>query len=160
MADDLIESAEQLGFWLQQRRQRLVTAESCTGGWIAESVTAIAGSSAWFDRGFITYSNPAKIQMLGVKSATLEKNGAVSLETAKEMAFGALAHSEADYSIAVTGIAGPDGGSTEKPVGTVYIAWANRNDDCQVKGFLFDGNRRQIRFQTVQKALHGLLKFD
>lgn len=134
----------------------MATAESCTGGWIAHCMTDIPGSSAWFDRGFVTYSNAAKIQMLGVKSETLEQFGAVSFETAKEMVLGALSHSDADVAVAVTGIAGPDGGSAEKPVGTVFIAWANKDGHISVTKSLFSGDRRQIRAQTVLTAIKGV----
>ena len=111
--------AERLGRELLNRGECLATAESCTGGWVAQSVTAIAGSSTWFDRGFVTYSNAAKVEMLGVPETTLERHGAVSEATARAMAQGALAHSRADWAVAITGIAGPTGGTPEKPVGMV-----------------------------------------
>ncbi|MGZ4956675.1 MAG: CinA family protein, partial [Methylobacter sp.] len=115
MESELFKLAEQLGRLLKAGGKTLATAESCTGGWIAQAMTEVPGSSAWFDRGFVTYSNAAKVQMLSVSPQTLEQYGAVSAETASEMVAGALAHSDADVAIAVTGIAGPDGGTTEKP---------------------------------------------
>jgi nicotinamide-nucleotide amidase len=123
---ELEKLAERLGQRLLERGECLAAAESCTGGWLAQSVTAIAGSSAWFDRGFVTYSNAAKIDMLGVPENTLNRHGAVSEAVARAMAQGALAHSRADWTVAITGIAGPGGGSPEKPVGTVCFAWASK----------------------------------
>lgn len=157
MESELFELAEQLGRKLKAGGKTIATAESCTGGWIAETITEVAGSSAWFDRGFVTYSNPAKMQMLAVSPQTLEYYGAVSAETATEMAAGALAHSVADVAVAVTGIAGPDGGTPEKPVGTVFIVWADKNGAVKVVKKLFSGNRRQIREQTVRSAIEGLM---
>jgi nicotinamide-nucleotide amidase len=119
-------------------------------------MTEVSGSSAWFDRGFVTYSNAAKVQMLGVSPETLALYGAVSAQTAAEMVVGALAHSDADCAIAVTGIAGPDGGSVEKPVGTVFIAWAYKNRDVKVLQQQLTGDRHQIRRQTVKLALEGV----
>jgi nicotinamide-nucleotide amidase len=153
MESELFELAEQLGRKLTADGKKIATAESCTGGWIAQTITDVPGSSAWFDRGFVTYSNAAKVQMLGVKPQTLESYGAVSAETATEMAVGALKHSDADISVAVTGIAGPDGGTPEKPVGTVFIAWADKNGENTVVKKHFAGNRRQIRGQTVKSAI-------
>jgi nicotinamide-nucleotide amidase len=156
MDNELFELAQQLGQLLKSKEKKIATAESCTGGWIAQIITEVSGSSAWFDRGFVTYSNAAKMQMLGVKSETLDKFGAVSTQTATEMADGALAHSDADCAIAVTGIAGPDGGTAEKPVGTVFIAWAYKNQNIKVVQKKFMGNRHQIRRQTVKIALQGV----
>lgn len=156
MDNELFELAQQLGQLLKSKEKKIATAESCTGGWIAQIITEVSGSSAWFDRGFVTYSNAAKMQMLGVKSETLDKFGAVSTQTATEMADGALAHSDADCAIAVTGIAGPDGGTAEKPVGTVFIAWAYKNQHIKVVQKKFMGNRHQIRRQTVKIALQGV----
>jgi nicotinamide-nucleotide amidase len=156
MESELFELAERLGRLLKVNRKIIATAESCTGGWIAQTITEVPGSSAWLDRGFVTYSNAAKVQMLGVSPQTLEKYGAVSAETAMEMAAGALAHSDADMAVAVTGIAGPDGGTTEKPVGTVFIAWADKNGAAKVVKKQFAGNRRQIREQTVESAIEGV----
>ena len=156
MDNELFELAQQLGRLLKSNEKKIAIAESCTGGWIAQIITEVPGSSAWFDRGFVTYSNAAKMQMLGVKPETLEKYGAVSAQTATEMVIGALAHSDADCAIAVTGIAGPDGGTAEKPVGTVFIAWADKNKDVKVVQKKLMGNRHQIRRQTVKIALEGL----
>ena len=146
-------AAENLGNFLNKTHSRIVTAESCTGGWLAQCITDIAGSSAWFDRGFITYSNASKSDMLGVKSDTIEKFGAVSAEVASQMTHGALQNSLADYAIAITGIAGPTGGSPEKPVGTVYIAWQKKTQPAIVTLEYFIGNRQEIRRQAVYKAL-------
>jgi nicotinamide-nucleotide amidase len=157
MAHELFELAEKLGNVLKNAALQVATAESCTGGWIAQCITEIPGSSTWFDRGFVTYSNKAKVQMLGVNPSTLDLYGAVSNETAEEMATGALTQSEADMSVAVTGIAGPDGGSVEKPVGTVFVAWAKKGHAIEVQKFLLTGDRRQIREQTVKIAINGLI---
>jgi nicotinamide-nucleotide amidase len=156
MDNELFELAQQLGRLLKSKEKKIATAESCTGGWIAQMITEVSGSSAWFDRGFVTYSNSAKVQMLGVNPETLDKYGAVSAQTATEMAAGALAHSIADCAIAVTGIAGPDGGTAEKPVGTVFIAWAYKNQDIKVVQKKLTGNRHKIRRQTVKIALEGV----
>jgi nicotinamide-nucleotide amidase len=156
MDNELFELAQQLGLLLKSKEKKIATAESCTGGWIAQIITEVSGSSAWFDRGFVTYSNAAKMQMLGVKSETLDKFGAVSTQTAAAMANSALALSDADCAIAVTGIAGPDGGTAEKPVGTVFIAWAYKNRDVKVVQKNLTGNRHQIRRQTVKIALLGV----
>ncbi|MEC4750434.1 CinA family protein [Methylomicrobium sp. Wu6] len=157
MHDDLIALAEQLGQQLYKAGHLLALAESCTGGWIAQSITEIAGSSAWFDRGFVTYSNAAKITMLGVSQNTLQQYGAVSSQTACEMVAGALEHSDADIALAVTGIAGPGGGTIEKPVGLVFIAWQLRGHPCRCLEQHLVGGRHAIRRQTVQKALRCLL---
>lgn len=149
--------AEQLGTTLLARGQWLTAAESCTGGWLAQSATAIAGSSAWFDRGFVTYSNAAKRDMLGVPEATLERHGAVSEATARAMAQGALAHSLGDWAVAITGIAGPSGGTPDKPVGTVCFAWAEKDGGCEAQTCRFVGDRAAVREQSVRHALEGLL---
>ncbi|NOX28109.1 MAG: CinA family protein [Gammaproteobacteria bacterium] len=136
----------------------LTTAESCTGGGVAQCLTSVSGSSFWFDRGFITYSNEAKQEMLGVSEELLEKHGAVSEQAVVAMARGALAHSRAQASLAVTGIAGPSGGTSEKPVGTVWFAWALETETktaCQV----FAGDRQAIRQQSEKFSLQGLLDF-
>jgi nicotinamide-nucleotide amidase len=156
MDNELFELAQQLGRLLKSNEKKIAIAESCTGGWIAQIITEVPGSSAWFDRGFVTYSNAAKMQMLGVKPETLEKYGAVSAQTATEMVNGALAHSDADCAISVTGIAGPDGGTEQKPVGTVFIAWAYKNEDVKVVHRKLTGDRHQIRRQTVKIALEGV----
>ncbi len=159
MDTELFELAEQVGHILKVRRKTIATAESCTGGGIAQAITEVPGSSAWFDRGFVTYSNAAKVQMLGVNPQTLEHYGAVSAETAVEMAAGALARSDADVAVAVTGIAGPDGETPDKPIGTVFIAWVHKNGEAKTVKKKFAGNRRQIREQTVKSALEGIWLF-
>lgn len=141
-----------------QRGMMLTTAESCTGGWIGEAVTAVPGSSAWFERGFITYSNAAKCEMLGVRQTTLDQYGAVSPQTAQEMALGALGKSHAQISVSVTGIAGPDGGTETKPVGMVCFAWANKDGLVQQATHYFSGNRETIRRAAVVIALQGILQ--
>lgn len=153
---DLTTLSELLGQRLLARGEWLAVAESCTGGWLAQTVTAIAGSSAWFDRGFVTYSNAAKVDMLGVTEATLERHGAVSEATARTMAQGALSHSRADWSVAITGIAGPTGGTADKPVGTVCFAWACRDGGCEAQTVHFEGDRAAVREQSVRHALQGL----
>lgn len=149
--------AARLGSVLAGRGEVLACAESCTGGGVAQAITAIAGSSAWFDRGFVTYSNAAKIEMLGVSTSTLELHGAVSEATARAMAQGAIAHSLAHWSLAITGIAGPGGGSAEKPVGMVCFAWASREGGCLARTQQLGGNREDIRQQAIGIALQGLL---
>ncbi len=136
---------------------KLVTTESCTGGLIAAACTALAGSSEWFERGFVTYSNAAKRDSLGVDAALIAAHGAVSEAVARAMAEGALAHSEADLAVAVTGIAGPGGGSLDKPVGTVWLAIAQRGGSTQVELLRLSGDRSAIREQTVLRALQALL---
>ena len=140
---------------LKQSGMRICCAESCTGGMIAAAITDIAGSSAVFSRGFVTYSNQAKINMLGVKPETLNLYGAVSGQTVSEMASGAITASEdeADFAVAVSGIAGPDGGTVEKPVGLVYICVLKKGEVGQVTRYVFDGDRQSIRTQTVENAL-------
>lgn len=155
--DDLLTLSESLGHCLRDRGEWLTTAESCTGGWVAQSITAIAGSSAWFDRGFVTYSNGAKQDMLGVPESTLNRHGAVSEATVRAMAQGAIAHSRADWALAITGVAGPTGGSAEKPVGTVCFAWAQRDAGCEAQTCRFAGDRASVREQAVHHALRGLL---
>jgi nicotinamide-nucleotide amidase len=152
------DAAVQLGQALKARGFMLALAESCTGGLVAEAITSIAGSSAWFDRGFITYSNSAKMDMLDVSSTTLEKFGAVSEQTATEMAIGALKNSAAQIAGSITGIAGPDGGSPEKPVGTVCFAWAGINMPVSACTHWFDGNRDSVRQQAAIFMMAGLIK--
>jgi nicotinamide-nucleotide amidase len=154
---DLIVLSEQVGAALRGRSLTLATAESCTGGWVAQVVTHTAGSSVWFDRGFVTYANDAKVDMLGVTPETLATHGAVSLQTAAEMAAGALARSNAMISLAITGIAGPTGGSPDKPVGTVCFAWCLRGGNPETERRQFAGNREIIRRQAVIHALEGML---
>lgn len=139
------------------RALMLATAESCTGGWVSKLITDIAGSSAVLDRGFVTYSNEAKQEMLGVPAEILDAYGAVSAETVTAMALGSIERSRADIALAISGIAGPGGGSEEKPVGTVYIAWADRSD-ARVERALFDGDRDSVRRQAVGRALQGVLE--
>lgn len=153
---ELARLARDTGARLMASRDMLVTAESCTGGWIAKVVTDIAGSSAWFDCGMAVYSYEAKQALLGVRPQTLEEHGAVSRETAIEMVSGALVHSGATVAVAVTGIAGPGGGTGDKPVGTVWIAWKRRGGYPQAEVFHFDGDRDAVRRRTVAEALHGL----
>ncbi len=148
--------AEALGERLRASRDHLVTAESCTGGWIAKTVTDIAGSSDWFDCGMAAYSYEAKQALLGVQPQTLATHGAVSRETVVEMVSGALVHSGASVAVAVTGIAGPGGGTPDKPVGTVWIAWKRRGGYPKAEIFHFDGDREAVRRQTVAAALQGL----
>jgi nicotinamide-nucleotide amidase len=155
--DDLEQLAAQAGPALGRRGWMLALAESCTGGWVAQAVTSVAGSSKWFDRGWVTYSNTAKEELLGVSGATLAWYGAVSEETAREMAAGALARSRAQVALAVTGIAGPGGGSPQKPVGTVCFAWAVREAHAGSTTRHFDGDREQVRRQCVRGALQQLL---
>ena len=155
MDEQLSILAEQLGIYLLNNNQILTTAESCTGGWIAKVITDIPGSSGWFDRGFITYSNQAKQQMLGVQADTLSRYGAVSAATVYEMVTGALLHSEACCAVAVTGIAGPEGGSLEKPVGTVFFAWQTQGMEVRIMKKQFTGNRQQIRTLAVKTAMEG-----
>ena len=149
--------AAEVGARLRERGERLATAESCTGGWVAQCATAIAGSSDWFERGFVTYSNEAKTEMLGVAPDTLARHGAVSPAVALEMAAGALRNSHAQWALAITGIAGPSGGSAAKPVGTVCFAWAGPDDfsDCETRHF--PGDRATVRRAAVEHALRGLL---
>jgi nicotinamide-nucleotide amidase len=149
--------AKQLATVLLEKGARVTTAESCTGGWIAKTLTDLPGSSAWFEYGFVSYGNHAKQQLLGVDSQLLEDEGAVSEAVVVAMARGALAASGSDYAIAVSGIAGPDGGTAAKPVGTVWIGWvgpAGAESQC----FLFEGDRDRVRRQSVSAALQGLVQ--
>ncbi|MCW8825817.1 MAG: nicotinamide-nucleotide amidase [Gammaproteobacteria bacterium] len=136
----------------------LTAAESCTGGWLAKSCTDLAGSSGWFERGFVTYTNEAKNEMLGVEKLTIDTHGAVSEETVAEMAAGALAHSHAHIAVAISGIAGPDGGSESKPVGTVCFSWVVKDGESIVQTVYFNGDREAVRHQAVEYALDGLIK--
>ena len=149
---------QQVADLLVDKKLVLVTAESCTGGWVAKCCTDRNGSSAWFDRGFVTYSNQAKQDLLGVSESTLDDFGAVSEQTAIEMAIGAIDFSQANISIAVTGIAGPTGGSQQKPVGTVWLAWAFKNGRITSVLHHFSGDRESIRRQAVSAALEGIIK--
>ncbi len=149
--------AARVGEHLLARDLRLATAESCTGGWVAQAATAVAGSSAWFDCGFVTYSNAAKQGLLAVPARLLELGGpgAVSEETVLAMTAGAIGNSQAQVAVAVSGIAGPDGGSAEKPVGTVWIGW-QWGRRRRARKFLFDGDRSAVREAAVRAALEGL----
>ncbi|NKF21519.1 CinA family protein [Solimonas marina] len=154
MSDRLI---ERLAEALLARGEWLATAESCTGGLIAKQLTDLAGSSAWFERGFVTYSNLAKMEMLAVPEEILDAHGAVSGECAAAMVRGILRAAPVDWGVAVTGIAGPGGGSDDKPVGTVWIAWIQRGHAPDAHRFFFEGGRESVREQTAQTALEGLL---
>jgi nicotinamide-nucleotide amidase len=154
--DSLVSLARRLGTAAIARGAMIATAESCTGGLVAGAITAIAGSSSWFERGFVTYSNLAKEQELGVGQSTIERFGAVSEETARAMAEGAVRASSAQWAVAVTGIAGPDGGTPEKPVGTVWFAWAGPGH-LQALRRQFDGDRSAVREASVRVALEGLI---
>lgn len=143
---------------LKLQGRMLATAESCTGGWIAKLCTDLAGSSAWFERGMVTYSNEAKQDMLGVGASDLYRFGAVSEEVAAAMAAGALRFSRADCALSVTGIAGPDGGSPDKPVGTVCFGWAMPGGVVETERYCFDGDRDGVRRATIVRALNGLLE--
>ena len=157
---DLARLAARLGRQLQGGQRELVTAESCTGGWIAKALTDIAGSSQWFTEGFVTYSNESKVSRLGVPRPVLRQHGAVSEAVARAMAAGALKRTAVNVAVAVTGIAGPDGGAPGKPVGTVWLAWAERRGQrIQVAAQLrhFRGDRDAVRRKTVRAALEGLL---
>lgn len=155
--DDVTEAARRLGRAAKRRRVKIVTAESCTGGGVATAITRISGSAQWFERGFVTYSNDAKREMLGVDPRTLEAYGAVSEETAIEMAAGSLSRSQGDVSVAITGIAGPTGAAPGKPVGTVHFAWAYRGGTIQTRHFRFPGDRVAVRIQSVYVAIQGLI---
>lgn len=149
--------AARVGAALHRRGLRLTTAESCTGGWVGQAVTTVAGSSNWFDRGFVTYSNDAKVELLGVDPQTLVRHGAVSEAVAREMAAGALRNSRAQVAVAVTGIAGPGGGGPDKPVGTVCFAWAVAAGPTAAATRHFDGDRQAVRRQAVARALQGVM---
>lgn len=157
MDKDLEHLSLRVGQALLERKLTLACAESCTGGWVAEVVTAIGGSSQWFERGFVTYSNAAKQELLGVKADTLREHGAVSEAVVAEMATGALARSHAQAALAISGVAGPTGGSPDKPVGTVCFAWVLRGGVPVAETKLFSGDREAVRKQSVIHALHGLL---
>lgn len=148
--------AAQVGELLKSHGLMLATAESCTGGGVAQAITEIEGSSAWFERGFVTYSNYSKQQMLGVREATIRQHGAVSEMTVREMVEGALQHSNAQVALAVSGIAGPGGGSPDKPVGTVWFAWGIKQGEIRAQRFQLDGNRAEVRAQSVLIALQGI----
>jgi nicotinamide-nucleotide amidase len=150
--------AQAVAAGLLTRGQRVVTAESCTGGWIAKALTDLAGSSAWFECGVVAYSYEAKQALLGVRPETLERHGAVSQPCVAEMVSGALARYGADLAVAVTGIAGPGGGTQDKPVGSVWIGWKRRGGYARTELFVFAGDREAVRRQTVAAALAGLIQ--
>ena len=159
MAPDTFSAlAARLGARLKKQRLKLATAESCTGGWIAQVLTSISGSSAWFERGFVTYSNEAKKELLGVSGTILSRHGAVSEETARAMAAGALTRSRAQVAVAVTGVAGPTGGTKKKPVGMVCFAWSRKGTAPGSVTRRFRGGRESVRRQSVIVALRGLLE--
>jgi nicotinamide-nucleotide amidase len=155
--EELHQLSIKLGDRLHARGWTLATAESCTGGWVAQLLTALPGCSQWFERGFITYSNAAKQEMLGVPKETLATYGAVSEETASAMATGALAHSHAQAALAITGIAGPDGGTPQKPVGLVCYGWALADGTTMSSTCRLDGDREEIRSRATAAALRGLI---
>lgn len=155
--DKLTDLSVALGIALQKRGAMLALAESCTGGLAAAAITDIAGSSAWFDRGFVTYSNASKQEMLAVSAKTLAQHGAVSEQTAIEMAAGALKQSHAKIAGSVTGIAGPGGGTTNKPVGTVCFAWSTENGHSNSSTEHFSGNRQEIRHQAAIRLISSLI---
>ncbi|WP_068830627.1 CinA family protein [Pseudomonas sp. BMS12] len=155
--DLITDLAERLGTRLKAHNAQVCTAESCTGGGIAEAITRIAGSSAWYEAGYVTYSNTQKTAQLGVPAGLFAEVGAVSREVVEAMARGAQARSGADFAVAVSGIAGPDGGSAEKPVGTVWLAWAG-GEQLWTERCLFAGDRGEVRRRTVERALQGLLR--
>ena len=150
--------AEKLGKRLKATHSVLVTAESCTGGWVAQAVTSVAGSSDWFERGYVTYSNAAKREELGVAQATLQRHGAVSEATARAMALGALRNGKGTLALAITGVAGPTGGTPQKPVGMVCFAWA-QGRKIRSETVRFEGGRESVRRQSVIHALRGILKW-
>lgn len=153
----LYKLAEEVGAALKARGLMLASAESCTGGWVSEAVTMVPGSSDWFERGFVTYTYISKREMLGVKEATLGNRGAVSEEVVREMAEGALARSHAQVAVAVSGVAGPSGGTPEKPVGTVCFAWGMKDGKPRSETKRFSGDRESVRRQSVEHALRGVL---
>lgn len=157
--DPLIDSAAaRLGNALRQQGLRVTAAESCTGGGIAEAITRVSGSSGWFDTGFVTYANHSKMRWLGVSEADLQQFGAVSEPVVRAMAEGALEAADADLAVAVSGIAGPEGGTPDKPVGTVWFAWAVRDRGVLSQCRRLHGNRRDVRAQTVLHGLEGLIR--
>ena len=156
--DEISDQVELLARQCLERQVRIATAESCTGGWIAKSCTDLAGSSEWFERGFVTYSNEAKQDMLGISKATISDFGAVSEQTVSAMAKGTLINSQADWAIAISGVAGPGGGSKINPVGSVWFAWMNANQDLHTSKKQFSGDREAVRKQSVDYALEELIK--
>lgn len=156
--DDILrELGAKLGDRLRAAGLTVAAAESCTGGWIAKCITDIAGSSEWFDRGFVTYSDEAKMELLGVSRSVLAEHGAVSEDAVRAMTEGALERSRADLAVSVSGVAGPGGGTEEKPVGTVWFCWQRRGGEPMVRAVPFDGDRDTVRRESVKAALWGLL---
>ena len=155
---ELTKLSEKLGKTLLDKKKQLAVAESCTGGWLAKCLTDIPGSSTWFERGYVTYTNQAKRDMLGVSAETLAAHGAVSEAVVREMVRGVLDRSPADVAVAISGIAGPGGGTAGKPVGTVWFAWAARAGFEEAMSCRFDGDREAVRRQSVQQALEHLLE--
>ncbi|MFZ5755928.1 MAG: CinA family protein [Pseudomonadota bacterium] len=153
---DIDRLATEVGALLKKTGVKLATAESCTGGWVAQAVTSVTGSSDWFERGFVTYSNEAKTEMLGVPAALIAQHGAVSEAVVKEMALGAVKNSRAHLSVAISGIAGPGGGSPDKPVGTVWLAWGQKRGYAEAELHRLTGDRAVIRARAVVIALDGL----
>ncbi len=159
MANDILyKLAARVGKALKTRKLMLVTAESCTGGWLGEAVTMVPGSSDWYERGFITYTYISKRELLGIKRQTLDKFGAVSEQTAREMATGALKNSHAQVAVSISGTAGPAGGTRDKPVGTVCFAWALKKGRVASETQHFKGDRRAVRRKAVVRALQGMLE--
>lgn len=158
MSNALYSLSEQIGSCLLKREHTLVIAESCTGGWISKCITDVPGSSSWFDQGFVTYSDQAKMESLSVQHKTIERYGAVSENTVREMVAGALARTNASIAVGVTGIAGPSGGSTDKPIGTVWFGWQIRACSFHSERAQFEGDRDSVRRETVRLALDGILR--
>ncbi len=158
MDEELYRLAARLGRALKRQGLMIATAESCTGGWIGQAITMVPGSSDWFERGFITYTYISKREMLGVSGQTLARHGAVSEQVVREMARGALARSHAQVAVAISGVAGPGGGTPEKPVGTVCLAWAMKRGKLVVETKRFRGDRDAVRRRSVAHALRGALK--
>lgn len=156
MEAEILRLSAQVGLRLAALKAKVTCAESCTGGWLAKSITDIAGSSGWFDYGFVTYSNQAKQRLIGVSEETLERYGAVSAETVREMARGALLAAGADFSLSVSGIAGPGGGTEDKPVGTVWFGLSDKTGALVAREARFDGDRNAVRLQAVRFALQTL----
>ena len=153
---ELRDLAEQLGECLVARGLKLATAESCTGGWLAKIITDIPGSSAWFTGSVVSYSNEAKHSLLGVSENTLNEFGAVSGETVLEMSDGLFAHTDADVAVSISGIAGPDGGTEDKPVGLVWLSWGKRDKSVFANPYNFAGDREEVRKQSIKQAINNL----
>lgn len=160
MDPELYSLSQRVGRHLLARGWAVATAESCTGGWVAKALTDVPGSSGWFERGWVSYSNRAKCELLGVSAETLERHGAVSEATVREMVAGALEHSGVDIAVAISGIAGPGGGTPDKPVGTVWFAWGRRGGTTGARRRSLAGDRESVRRQSVATALHGILEIE